>query len=356
MRALAAILLALACAGCPGDAPLRRIDGGGAGGGGGGGGTGGGGGGSGGAIDAPLVIFDAPGKVDGPLAIDAPGAIDAKGSLIDGPGKCASDAGDGLCINVNIMTCTGTIVHNLCPGGNNILCCIGGTPFSSGMPEPNTGLTEEPGTGGCPDGMLRIDDEATSHTYCVDRFEGALENLGDGTPWSPYYNPGSASMRARSLRGAVPQGYISGTQAAAACANAGKRLCTDDEWRRACRGPDNLIYPYGNTREVGVCNDHRDVHPAVELFGSVTMLDSPLINQLHDTVDPTGSRTGCVTAEGAYDMMGNLHEWTADPAGTFRGGFYVDTVINGNGCLYATPAHDMVYWDYSTGFRCCADP
>ena len=39
-------------------------------------------------------------------------------------------------------------------------------------------------------------------------------------------------------------------------------------------------------------------------------------------------------------MMGNLHEWTADPAGTFRGGYYVDTVINGNGCLYATTAHD----------------
>jgi len=26
-------------------------------------------------------------------------------------------------------------------------------------------------------------------------------------------------------------------------------------------------------------------------------------------------------------MMGNLHEWTADPAGTFRGGFYVDTKV-----------------------------
>ena len=54
--------------------------------------------------------------------------------------------------------------------------------------------------------------------------------------------------------------------------------------------------------------------------------------------------------------MGNLHEWTADPSGTFRGGFYVDTTINGPGCLYATTAHDTGHWDYSTGFRCCADP
>jgi hypothetical protein len=54
--------------------------------------------------------------------------------------------------------------------------------------------------------------------------------------------------------------------------------------------------------------------------------------------------------------VGNLHEWTADPAGTFRGGFYVDTKLNGPGCLYATTAHDSSHWDYSTGFRCCADP
>ena len=31
------------------------------------------------------------------------------------------------------------------------------------------------------------------------------------------------------------------------------------------------------------------------------------------------------------------------------------TVINGEGCLYTTTAHNMSHWDYSTGFRCCAD-
>ena len=53
------------------------------------------------------------------------------------------------------------------------------------------------------------------------------------------------------------------------------------------------------------------------------------------------------------DMMGNLQEWTSAPAGTLRGGYYGDTTLNGNGCLYATTAHDTTYWDYSTGFRCC---
>src|SRR5262249_50665455 len=125
-------------------------------------------------------------------------------------------------------------------------------------------------------------------------------------------------------------------------------------------GPSGQTYPYGNTRQPGVCNDHRDEHPAVEYYGTTnsviyTELDNACLDQLPLSLDPAGSLSGCITAEGAYDMMGNLHEWTADPNGTFRGGYYVDTVANGNGCLYATTAHNTQYWDYSTGFRCCAN-
>jgi hypothetical protein len=53
-------------------------------------------------------------------------------------------------------------------------------------------------------------------------------------------------------------------------------------------------------------------------------------------------------------MVGNLHEWTADRTGHFRGGFYVDTKLNGHGCDYVTTRHEPDYWDYSVGFRCCA--
>jgi formylglycine-generating enzyme required for sulfatase activity len=159
----------------------------------------------------------------------------------------------------------------------------------------------------------------------------------------------------------VPQGYINGTEAAAACAEAGKRLCSNAEWLRACQGPSTTTYPYGNTRMPGVCNDARSVHPAVEYFGTTdpsiyTMLDNACLNQLPASLAAAGTYAGCVSAEGLHDMMGNLHEWTADAAGAFRGGFYVDTTINGNGCLYVTTAHDTSHWDYSTGFRCCADP
>jgi formylglycine-generating enzyme len=313
-------------------------------------------GGSGGTIDAPLGSADAP-----PGSADARPQTDANTS-VDAATTCVANGLSGTCLDTQVCAGLGKqSVPGFCPGPTNIQCCV---PVQSQpslcqtdpRPQPNGGLEEEPGVEGCPDGMLRI--HTGDDSFCVDRFEASLDLVaGDGStsPWSPFFNPGTAKVVARSLRGAVPQGYITGEQAKAACAEAGKRLCTDVEWQRACGGPDNTTYPYGPTRMPGVCNDARSQHPAVQLFGSVTNLNSPCINQLEDGLERTGAHTGCVTAEGAFDMMGNLHEWTADPNGTFRGGFYVDTVINGPGCRYATTAHNTLHHDYSTGFRCCAD-
>jgi hypothetical protein len=216
-------------------------------------------------------------------------------------------------------------------------------------PDVNGAISEPAGLGGCPAGMALVD------SFCIDRWEAALDGH------SPFANPGSESLRAVSAPGVVPQGYINQTQAAAACAVAGKRLCTDTEWLRACQGAAAHTFPYGDARVDGACNDARACHPAVQYFessdGSVfSMIDNSCIGQLPDGLAPTGSYAACASDDGLWDMMGNLHEWTADPAGTFRGGFYVDTAINGPGCLYATTAHDVSHWDYSTGFRCCADP
>ena len=87
-------------------------------------------------------------------------------------------------------------------------------------------------------------------------------------------------------------------------------------------------------------------------------MDHPMINQLENTLRKTGLRSGCTNDYGVFDMVGNLHEWTDEPSGTFRGGYYMDTRKNGEGCNYATTAHSKSYHDYSTGFRCCmeADP
>ena len=289
---------------------------------------------------------------------DAGDADASDGATFD----CAVLGVPGYCMDT--AACTAMTNHTPtsgeCAGPVDVQCC---TPYGIALcepaamprPQPNLGnTTEAPGEGGCPAGMLLVT------TFCVDKYEATLVLVSDGSPWCPFDNPGTTPVRAISVAGAVPQAYISGVQAGAACMNAGKRLCTDTEWLRACQGPNGDTYPYGDTDEPGVCNDHRAEHPAVEYYGTSASwiysdLGNACLDQLPETVDPTGSRTGCITAEGAHDMMGNLHEWTADPAGTFRGGYFMDTVENGPGCLYVTTAHDTSYWDYSTGFRCCAD-
>src|SRR5262249_20347102 len=162
---------------------------------------------------------------------------------------CTYEGTPGVC-QVDDEACPGTYVGGRCPGPANFRCCVRGLHRDGGsgatcnplpMPTPNAGLTEAPGEGGCPAGMVH------AGTVCIDKYEAALVVVADDgstSSWSPYFNPGDRRVRAVSLAGAVPQGYISGTQAAAACAEAGKRLCTDTEWKRACQGPDGFIYPY----------------------------------------------------------------------------------------------------------------
>ncbi|MFO0678384.1 MAG: hypothetical protein U0169_17740, partial [Polyangiaceae bacterium] len=87
----------------------------------------------------------------------------------------------------------------------------------------------------------------------------------------------------------------------------------------------------------------------------LTEMNDPRLNRLDDTVAKTGTHPECVTNEGVFDMVGNLHEWTADTNGTFQGGFWLDTTQHGDGCAYRTIAHPFAYHDYSTGFRCCSD-
>ncbi len=84
-------------------------------------------------------------------------------------------------------------------------------------------------------------------------------------------------------------------------------------------------------------------------------MNDPRLNQSANTVAKTGSHASCKSSYGVYDMMGNLHEWVADREGTFLGGYYLDTKLNGDGCSYKTVVHGSSYHDYSTGFRCCAD-
>jgi hypothetical protein len=211
------------------------------------------------------------------------------------------------------------------------------------------------------------------HRFCVDIYEGSLDELaaeGAASAHSPYASPDDQHMYiARSVAGVVPQAYVSGAQAQAACAAAGKRLCQPVEWRQACGGTVGYVYPYGPRHVPGRCNDRGRppmllLHPPApaEKGGprwqgwNMDDLNDPEANRLEGTVAPTGAYSGCVSDLGVHDMVGNLHEWTADPNGTFQGGYYLDTAQNGEGCAYRTAAHHFAYHDYSTGFRCCRDP
>ena len=214
----------------------------------------------------------------------------------------------------------------------------------------------------CPVAMAGIPTETGG--FCIDRYEAeVVEVLSSGQPkaHSPYEPVTGLKVKAIVKKGGVPQGYISMLEAKDACDNAGKRLCSNDEWLRACQGKHPTKYPYGDDEIAGRCNARDGVrqHPVIELFGGpdafydANKMNDSRLNQLPETVTKSGEKKKCTNSYGVFDMVGNLHEWTADPGGSFKGGYYMDTHKNGDGCFYTTTAHGPSYHDYSTGFRCC---
>jgi sulfatase modifying factor 1 len=231
-------------------------------------------------------------------------------------------------------------------------------------------LAREVEAASCPKGMVSIEG-----AFCIDKYEAATV-LVDGPrrgkhkpkvkkAHSPYKPVKGEHVMAVSEKGKVPQAHISRDEAEQACVNAGKRLCTDDEWLKVCKGKKPTQYPYGDQRVDGACND-RGVSGFNLLFGpgnntppepsayNMENMNDPRLNQVEGSLAKAGAFPKCKNAYKVFDMVGNLHEWTAATEGTFRGGYYLDTAINGSGCDYRTTAHERTYHDYSTGFRCCA--
>ena len=260
-----------------------------------------------------------------------------------------------LLVACSIAGCTGADATD---GG----AIDGGEDLSAAVPSDLGGdLAGAP----CPAEMVLI--PVGDGMICVDRWEGYVVELTDAgeQAHSPFYVVDGLTVRAKSAGGQFPQGYISQVQAAAACANAGKRLCSAAEFAVACRGTDSTnFYPYGGeTRIPGYCNEGKGSSMPL-FFGSNPALwtyadfNDPRLNQWDGGLAPTASYPHCVSPFGVFDCVGNLHEWGSDPPdqnghGRFRGGFYGDAELNGHGCLYVTSAHAPTYHDYSTGFRCC---
>ena len=123
----------------------------------------------------------------------------------------------------------------------------------------------------------------------ADLTAGAATQLGthQGADYAPCTDNGqncANDIYAVSLPSEMPSAHITWFQAQEACANSGKRLPTNAEWQVGANG----------TPDPGPDNGTTDCNSGT---GSVSL---------------TGARSSCVSARGAFDMVGNLAEWVAD--------------------------------------------
>lgn len=116
-------------------------------------------------------------------------------------------------------------------------------------------------------------------SFFIDRFEVTNEQYKKFDP--DYQYPDGYNKH--------PAGNISFDMAVKYLKSAGKRLPTEAEWEKAARGTDSRMYPWGD-------NDYGP--PGFGFSGLVT--------------EPVGSRKALVSPYGAYDMAGNVWEWTSD--------------------------------------------
>lgn len=143
------------------------------------------------------------------------------------------------------------------------------------------------------------------------------------------------------------------------CASVGKRVCHADEWVAACEGRNEAKYPFGDElpefvpgEGKGLCNyDKYFIGPDEN---KVWSRDPKEMKRL-DQSEPVGNRKTCMSASGAFDMIGNAEEWVRCDHGEYgwclASRFWAEPVSCHN--LIVTHAPRWHY--YSTGFRCCKE-
>ncbi len=151
--------------------------------------------------------------------------------------------------------------------------------------------------------------------YCIDRFEFPSKN------------------------GELPRGSVSWEQARALCSARSKRLCSEEEWEKACKGGQEARYPYGNQFSASSCNT-KGARGSGKAAGS-------------------GTFEGCRSDYDVFDMSGNLKEWTSSNWAEN----VADKVVRGGSFSrpdWATRCSFREnfkpdFSDEQLGFRCCSD-
>ena len=159
-----------------------------------------------------------------------------------------------------------------------------------------------------------------SGNYYIDAYEASRANATAMTQ-------GTGLTLACNYVGAVPWGNVTYEDARNACLDAGKRLCTADEWRAAC----GQNFPYGSS------------------FQSASCVSGTIESAV------TGSKSTCRSESGVYDMSGNLREWVE--GGILMGGAYTSTGADELSCTTAVQINDPLSYtpNAGDGFRCCRD-
>jgi sulfatase modifying factor 1 len=142
-------------------------------------------------------------------------------------------------------------------------------------------------------------------------------SLVRGADWRHPHGPRS------SIRGLDdhPVVLVSQHDGAAFCAHHGLRLPSDAEWTAAVRGSDNHRYLWGNRPPRA---------PWIHRLGNLGRLRpccAPDDRDGHDLTAPVGSYPDGAGPFGHLDLLGNVWEWTATPAGNPPG----KVIIRGGG-------------------------
>jgi hypothetical protein len=246
--------------------------------------------------------------------------------------------------------------------GKSTICNItspGGTPgneLCNGKDDDCDGVIDEEANDatykGVVDAMVRIQRmyKGVSYDYYIYTYEASRPDAVSG-------EGGSLTTRACSKGNVQPWSDVTYAEAAAACAAAGKRLCSGAEWFLACSGAandpagctktigDGCYYPYGDTYNKTSCNG-QDL--------------APLTNAMRNT----GATLSCLSPDKAFDLSGNLKEWTNDPQSdgkapdpdgyTVRGGAY-DSTYFGMRCDFTFTVMPPIFSFPNLGFRCCSN-